>query len=108
MSNRGERLPTISAHLHCTACGGRGLLGDKPCHCQDDNPFAQAFSPLFNKEEVEAIAAIAVAGVHYKSTVELVKLRTMVEEICQQRIVPPKVRSQLRHAAAGIDWRKVR
>jgi hypothetical protein len=27
-------IPTISVHMHCTACGGRGLLGGKPCHCQ--------------------------------------------------------------------------
>lgn len=34
------------------------------------------------------------------------KLRDDVEEICQQRATKALTRSRLRHALAGIDWRK--
>lgn len=26
---------TLSVHMHCTACGGSGLLGGLPCHCRE-------------------------------------------------------------------------
>jgi len=29
--------PTISVHMYCTACGGRGTLGGMPCHCREDH-----------------------------------------------------------------------
>lgn len=31
-----EPLPTISVHLHCTACGGRGVFDGRPCWCVTD------------------------------------------------------------------------
>lgn len=30
-------LPTFSVHMHCTACGGSGRLGDGPCHCTEES-----------------------------------------------------------------------
>lgn len=34
------------------------------------------------------------------------QLRVAIEEICQQRATKALTRSRLRHALAGIDWRK--
>jgi len=31
-----EPMPTFSVHLHCTACGGRGVFDGKPCWCQTE------------------------------------------------------------------------
>lgn len=40
-----EPLITVSVHLACTACGGRGLLGGMPCHCQPDEEEERDDSP---------------------------------------------------------------
>lgn len=37
---------------------------------------------------------------------EAAKLPAAIEEICQQRATKALTRSRLRHALAGIDWRK--
>ncbi|MBX6381467.1 MAG: hypothetical protein IRZ07_00630 [Microbispora sp.] len=39
---------------------------------------------------------------------ELRRLRVATEDISQLRLTPPKTRAQLRHAVAGVDWRKVK
>jgi hypothetical protein len=36
------------------------------------------------------------------------RLRQDVEDICQLPRMPPAMRARLRHATAGVDWRKVR
>jgi hypothetical protein len=36
------------------------------------------------------------------------QLKAAVEEICQQRTTSPITRARLRHALAGVDWRKVK
>jgi hypothetical protein len=36
------------------------------------------------------------------------RLHKGIEEICQQRLTPPKTRMQLRLLVAGLDWRKAK
>jgi len=36
------------------------------------------------------------------------ELERAVEEICRERATPPITRARLRHALAGVDWRKAR
>jgi len=42
-------ISTFSVHMHCTACGGTGVLGGKPCHCRQpvEPPAAQALRPCY-------------------------------------------------------------
>jgi hypothetical protein len=40
--------------------------------------------------------------------IEINRLMSGIEEICQHRATPPNVRARLRHMVAGVDWRKVR
>lgn len=53
------KLPTFSVHMHCTACGGSGVLGGKLCHCQDD--LRSRIAQLEAREKVlrEALKSIA-------------------------------------------------
>lgn len=42
----------------------------------------------------------------YAATVKA--LQRAVEEICQERATSPITRARLRHALAGVDWRKAK
>ena len=67
-----------------TRCGGPALCSE----CAKDLAFKEA-------ETVNTAS-------------ELERLKTGIEEICRQRLTPPKVRAQLRYLVAGVDWRKAK
>lgn len=93
-----------------------------PCGCKATGPAALPnYCPEHGDNRSDPVTGIRCMGIWLQSNgfktqavdcaayaATLGYMKRSIEEVCQQRATSPITRARLRHALAGIDWRKVK